>query len=131
VTHPPIKYGHLNVSFVKGQDNLIYWNTSAEIFENLGKQKQIIKIFTPETQKDQVCEHLYFSTSIDLCRFSKGVRSNPFMKAFMDGFFKKADHTISKIGLYQLIFIGTKFVFLQFSLHHTQRNLFVIQLRDG
>lgn len=97
IEHPPPnqkQYGHLTVTSFKGSDNLYYFNSSAEILEDLGRQKEDISVFTPVSKSDRNYEHLYYRSTFDICKRANGLRSNSFMRAFMDGFMKGADHVL-------------------------------------
>lgn len=73
---------------------MYYFNSTAEIYEDLGRQKQDIGVFIPSSKLDRVYEHVYFRSSFDICKRANGLTSNSFMRAFMDGFMKGADHVL-------------------------------------
>jgi hypothetical protein len=99
VTHPPPgqkKFGRLDVTLWK-VDESYYLNSTAEIFEDLGRQKQEVTVLTPISKTDRNFEHIYYHSTFDICKRAKGLISNSFMEVFWDGFTKGADHVLGEI----------------------------------
>lgn len=84
------------MSYTKSPDGLHFFSSSAKILEDLGRQKQRVEFYLPETPKDENCNYLYFQSQLDWCKVAQGTVATLFMRTFLDGFLKKADHAISK-----------------------------------
>lgn len=82
----------INVTYWNDPSGTAYFNTSAECFEDLGKQKLTMTIYQPLTPSDYECTHVYMKTSVDFCKAANGLFSNSFIRTFMLGFLDKADH---------------------------------------
>lgn len=91
VTHPKNPVGRLEVTWLKGSDGLIYFNSSAIILMDLERQKSVFSIYEPTSASDQIIDHLYIQATIDLCRWMKGVRSNVFMNVILDAIFRNTN----------------------------------------
>jgi hypothetical protein len=94
VTHPSKQYGKLTVDYWIGSDGKTYFNSSANIFVDLGKQKETVKIFQASSSNDEICTHLYLQSSVDMCKAVKGIITNPLMRTFFDGFLKGVDQKL-------------------------------------
>jgi hypothetical protein len=98
-SHPPRtqkQYGHLDWSFWKGANDQFYFNSRAEIFENLGRQRQIVSLYIPQTKDDRIYENCYYRTVFDVCKTARHVLANSVIRAFIDGFMNGADHIFGK-----------------------------------
>lgn len=96
VTHPAKKYGHLDVVFWIGSDGAPYFNSTATIFEDLGRQKELVQLYQQSSPSDTICTHLYFQSTYDMCKAVEGIVKSPFTRIFMDGFLRGADHVPGK-----------------------------------
>ena len=56
------------------------------------KQVLLVSINRPKDENDRDYQLSILKTSIDLCKISKGVLSNIFVKTFMENFIKSADY---------------------------------------
>lgn len=96
VTYPTGKlYGHLDLIYWITADGLLFFNSTFEIFEDLGKQKTILQMFVPKSDADQNFDRLYFQSSTDLCKLLKDAKANYFMRAFMEGYEKAAHKAVN------------------------------------
>lgn len=79
----------MTASYWMGSDGSYYVNTSAEIFEDLGRQKFALQLFRALTPNDEECQHLHMQTVVDICKMAKGIVGNPFLGAFVNTWMEK------------------------------------------
>lgn len=91
VTHPAKEYGHLNVTRWIGSDGKTYMNSSAAVFEDLAQEIYIVSVFRPSSPSDNVYEHLFWKSTVNVCKLKQGIISNPFVRAVLDGILKDND----------------------------------------
>lgn len=100
VTHPPRpqkRYGQLSVTVLRGDDDKYYFNSRADIFEDLGRQRIQFVAGIPRTASDRNYEHVYYRAVFDFCKSASVIVNNPFLRTFLDGFNKGADHVFGKL----------------------------------
>lgn len=98
MTHPPPnqkQYGHLTLVVWNGSDNIFYLNSRAEIFEDLGRQKEDVMLFTPASEIDKDLKHVTYKSSFDFCKGARNIMSNKFLLTYLGELVKKADHILS------------------------------------
>lgn len=97
ISHPLKKFGNLDLTHWKGSDGAPYFNSTATIFEDLGRQKELVQIYQQASPSDTTCSHLYFQSTLDLCKAMTGIVKSPFARVFVDGFLRGADHVPGKL----------------------------------
>lgn len=109
-THPlrgQKQHGHLEVVFWKGSNSHYFFNSTAEIFENLGRQKQIISVFTPQSKNDRTTEKYYFQSVFDACKSGEHRITTKLLKSFIEGYSIGADHLFGKSLKYDTYHLPT------------------------
>lgn len=96
ISHPLKKFGNLDLTYWKGSDGAPYFNSTATIFEDLGRQKELVQIYQQASPSDTSCSHSYFQSTLDLCKAMTGVAKSPVARVFVDGFLRGADHIPGK-----------------------------------
>lgn len=88
VTNPSPIFAHCNASYALGKDDLLYFNSSIEMFQAMGKEKATVQLYVPQAETDRTFNKLYFQSTTDLCKLTTGAKSNYFMRAFIEGYSK-------------------------------------------
>jgi Protein of unknown function (DUF1091) len=64
-------------------------------FEEVSKERQTIKVFRSDDSSNVDLEHLYFSTTFDVCKFFSGAATNLITKVISQDFFRSLSTTVS------------------------------------
>lgn len=92
VTNPSPAFAHCNASYLIGKDGLLYFNSSIEMFQDMGRAKATVQLFVPNSDTDKGYDKLYFQSMTDLCQLVRGMKTNYFMRAFFEGYTKAGGH---------------------------------------
>ena len=99
------KYVDSTMTFFKDQNNEAMLNMSVFQKVDMIKLVLLLSINRPKDENDRNYELSILKTSIDLCKISKGVLSNIFVKTFMENFIKTADYQMKCPFLKGLVII--------------------------
>lgn len=95
------------MTFFEDENSEAMLNMTIDQKVDMIKQVLLISFNRPKDENDRNYQLSILKTSIDLCKISKGVLSNVFVKTFMENFLKSADYQMKCPFLKGLV-INTK-----------------------